>query len=186
LTNYFFIDKHNNSSTKGISMKFLSLLLAIITITNICGTTFGGENPDGRDDSGASSVAQLNLGKSSLAVLVSCQPGREDLAGQLESLLEAEMSLQWAGQSVERAQMSKLLEELKMSSSGLTDQKSRLKMSQMLHFDCLLAVKVEAESVIARVSLFPSTKVICEKNVYQAASTAIPVGQDRNRLYKSN
>lgn len=148
-------------------MKFLALLLTIIAITNLSGNAFGGENPDERDDSGVSSIekaiTQQDLGKSSLAVLVSCQPDRKDLAGKLEPLLEAEMSLQWAGQLVERAHLNKLLEELKISSSGLTDPKSRLQMSRMLHFDCLLAVKVNTDSVITTVSLFPSTKVIYEK-----------------------
>lgn len=167
-------------------MRLLSVLLAIVTLVSISGTTFGGENNKGPNDPDSSS-ARLDLNKSSLAVLVSSQPEKKKLAEDLEALLEAEMSVQWPGNLVERAKLDKILKELKMSSSGLIDNEDQLRISEMLHFDCLLSVKVEADSVVTTVSLFPSTKLICEKTYtkrLKAPSLAVKIVADSIRAIR--
>ncbi|MBN2180611.1 MAG: hypothetical protein JW715_01760, partial [Sedimentisphaerales bacterium] len=106
---------------------------------------------------------QRDTGQFSFAIIVDSEPGQKLFADKLQSLLEAEAAVQWDGRLVERADMDKLLEELKISASGIADPNSSLKLSQILNFDCLLAVKTKTDSVIATVSLFPSTLVIYEK-----------------------
>ena len=108
----------------------------------------------------------------SLAVLVYHEPNSGDFAGKLQPLLEAEASMQWTGRLVERAELNKLLEELKISISGLAEQREtgpdkRLQLSKLIQMDCLLFVKVESDSVKATVSLFPSTAVIYEQTYHE-------------------
>lgn len=108
----------------------------------------------------------------SLAVLVGYEPNSGDFAGKLQPLLEAEASMQWTGRLVERAKLNKLLEELKISISGLVEQREtgsdkRLQLGKLIQMDCLLSVKVESDSVKATVSLFPSTAVIYEQTYHE-------------------
>jgi hypothetical protein len=100
---------------------------------------------------------------SRLAILVHHQPDGRDLSDRLQPLLEAEASMQWAGQLVERAELNRLLEELKISASGLIDPNQGLQMGKMLHCDALLTVGARTDAVVAMLSLFPSAAVIYDR-----------------------
>lgn len=99
----------------------------------------------------------------SLAVLVYCDGGKQELADKLQPLIEAEASLQWDGSLVERAKINELLNEMKLTRSGLSDPNTQLQFGKMITMDCLLTVRVNKDSVKATFSQFPSTTIIHEK-----------------------
>ncbi|MHC4351281.1 MAG: hypothetical protein ACYS0H_01065 [Planctomycetota bacterium] len=104
----------------------------------------------------------------SLAVFVTHEPDAADFAGKLRPLLEAEASMQWPGQLVERMRLERLLDELKISVSGLAEPDEsnlagRLRSGKLVPVDCLLSARVESNAVRVTVTLFPSTAVICER-----------------------
>ncbi len=99
----------------------------------------------------------------SLAILVYCDGGNQDLADKLQPLIEAEASLQWEGTLVERAAIDKLLDEMKLTRSGLSDPNNQLQFGKMITMDCLLTIRVNINYVKATFSQFPSTTIIHEK-----------------------
>ena len=108
-------------------------------------------------------VAQEENESSSLAILVYCEGGNQELAENLQPLIEAEASLQWEGKIVERKEIDKLLDEMKISKSGLADPNAQLQLGKMIHTDCLLTIRVNKDCVKTTMSLFPSTTIIHEK-----------------------
>ena len=107
--------------------------------------------------------AQERIQQTSLAILVYCEGGNQELAENLQPLIEAEASLQWDGRLVERAEIDKILDEMKISISGLADADKQMQLGKMIPTDCLLTVRVNKESVKTTLSLFPSTTIIHEK-----------------------
>jgi hypothetical protein len=98
-----------------------------------------------------------------LAILVYCDGGNQELADKLQPLLEAEAGLQWDGTLVERAKIDKLLDEMKLTRSGISDPNTQLLFGKMIPMDCLLTVRVNKDSVKSTLSHFPSTTIIHEK-----------------------
>ncbi|MBN2589280.1 MAG: hypothetical protein JXA96_05435 [Sedimentisphaerales bacterium] len=107
--------------------------------------------------------AQENNEQASLAILVYCDGGNQELADKLQPLIEAEASLQWDGTLVERAEIDELLDEIKLTGSGLSDTDTQLQFGKMITMDCLLTVRVNKDSVKTTFSQFPSTTIIHEK-----------------------
>ena len=106
----------------------------------------------------------------SLAVLVDYEPVDKEFAEKLQSLLEAEAAMQWDGRLVERAEIDKLLDELKLSMSGLADPNNQLRLGKLIQMDCLLTVRAAKDSVKATATLFPSTTIIHEKTYSKEAN----------------
>ncbi|MBN1974856.1 MAG: hypothetical protein JW787_14545 [Sedimentisphaerales bacterium] len=112
---------------------------------------------------GSALFAQEKEEVPSLAILVYCDGGNQDLADKLQPLIEAEASLQWDGRLVERAKIDNLINEMKLTRSGLSDPNTQLQFGKMIPMDCLLTVRVNKESAKTTLSLFPSTTIIHEK-----------------------
>ncbi len=102
-----------------------------------------------------------------LAIIVQSEQIGGDLADSLQPLLEAEAALQWIGSIVERARLDIVLDELKISASGLAEPECLIQLGKMIKMDCLLTANVSAESVRMAVLLFPSTVIVYEKTYRQ-------------------
>jgi hypothetical protein len=108
----------------------------------------------------------------SLAVLVRHEPGNDELAGKLQPLLEAEAARQWPGHLVERAELEKLMAELKMAATGPGAREDAggnglLQLGKLSHADCLLTAKVTATGVKATMTRFPATAIVHERTYGQ-------------------
>ena len=98
-----------------------------------------------------------------LAVWVDSETGGADLASALQALLEVEAVQQWPGRIIERADLNRLLEEMKLPRSGFGDPDRQLELGRLIHADCLLTARVTPASVAVAMKMFPSTAIIYER-----------------------
>jgi len=92
-------------------------------------------------------------------VLVHAQPGGETLTGQLRPLLEVEVSHSWEGALLERAEIDRLLQELKLAAAGGA---APLQLGTMARAAALIDVQVFPDHVQCTVTGVPGAEVIRE------------------------
>jgi hypothetical protein len=134
-------------------------------------------------------LAQEQDKQAALAVIVDNAGGGEELGKNLQPLIEAEAALQWDGKIVERKEIDKLLDEMKISRSGLIDPNTQLQFGKMIHMDCLLTVRINKESAKTTMSLFPSTTIIHEKEYrerLEPQSLAINIVTNAIKAYREH